>query len=151
MCKVTGYAKNNIGNFVCMWHKVTMIVFTFINVNVHWYKIRYFVVLCLFLLLVDLNRTMCFVCLVLLVDLHRCMYSHNKSCVCVNHIPFMGKCALTQQILFLVLCSIYIPFMGRASVHWHSKHVSCSIYYSCIDISVCIEPTCFIHVINIST
>ena len=133
-----------------MWHKVTMTIFTFININVHWHRIKYFVVLCLSLLLVDLHRNMCFACLLLLVDLYRCMYSHSKSCVCAKHVPCMDRCSIEPKWIYiyiliyfvaiymdpfmgkkttcsiygqvcidtinLVLCSIYIPFMGRCAL-----------------------------------
>ena len=71
--------------YVCVWHKVTMFVFTFgrlwhyqdfINVNEHWHKIKFFDVLCLTLLL---------------VDLHRCIYWDSKSCVCHDHRSIYGQ------------------------------------------------------------
>ena len=124
-----------------MWHKVTMTIFTFININVHWHRIKYFVVLCLSLLLVDLHRNMCFACLVLLVDLYRCMYSHSKSCVCAKHVPFMDRCSIEPKWIYIyiyinLLCgNIYGSIYGQennmfhlwASVHWHNK--SCSMFH----------------------
>ena len=99
-----------------MWHKVTMIIFTFIIVNVHWHRIKYFVVLFLSLLLVDLHRNMCFTCLVLLMDLHRYMYSHSKSCVCAKHVPFTDKCSIEPKWIYILIyfVAIYMdPFMGK--------------------------------------
>ena len=125
-----------------MWHKVTMIIFTFIIVNVHWHRIKYFVVLFLSLLLVDLHRNMCFTCLVLLMDLHRYMYSHSKSCVCAKHVPFTDKCSIEPKWIYILIYFVAIcmdPFMGKkqhvpligkcALTQQILFHVPCSMFH----------------------
>ena len=107
--------------------------------NMHWHKIKYFVVLCLSFCFWWIYTRLCVLlcCVVLLVDLHRYMYSHNKSCVCVKHVPIMDRCSIEPKWIYInLLCgNIYESIYGqennmfnlRVGVHWHNK--SCSMFH----------------------
>ena len=78
-----------------------------------------------------------FCCVVLVMDLDRYMYSHNKSCVCIKHVPIMDMCSIEPKWIYInLLCgNIYGSIYGqennmfhlRVGVHWHNK--SCSMFH----------------------